>query len=144
MNLFLILAAIGMSAGVSAGLFGIGGGIIIVPALVHIAGFAPHRATGTSLAVLLPPVGVAAVIEYYRHGAVDLRAALIIAAFLVAGAWLGSIIATKLSGPALAFAFNVFLVLVGVYGAHTAFVRMTGPQPVPGAETGQHPDSAPK
>ena len=65
----LLLIGIGLAAGVLSGVFGIGGGVVIVPALIYLAGFRQHVATGTSLAVLLPPVGVAAVVEYYRHGA---------------------------------------------------------------------------
>lgn len=69
--------AIGLSSGVLAGIFGIGGGILIVPALMYVAGFSQKLAIGTSLAVLLPPIGIAAVLEYYRNGNVDFRAALI-------------------------------------------------------------------
>ena len=59
-----LFAVIGAFAGVPSGIFGIGGGIVIVPALIYLAGFRQHMATGTSLAVLLPPVGIAAVTEY--------------------------------------------------------------------------------
>ena len=70
------LILIGLSAGLLSGLFGIGGGVLIVPALMYGLGFSQKMATGTSLAILLPPVGIAAVLEYYRHGAVDIKAAL--------------------------------------------------------------------
>src|SRR5207237_9073586 len=68
------LIAIGISAGFLSGLFGIGGGVIVVPALIYAAGFTQHKATGTSLAILLPPVGLAATLEYYRNGNVGIRA----------------------------------------------------------------------
>ena len=64
---FLVLVAIGLCSGVLSGVFGIGRGVVIVHALIYLAGFRQHMATGTSLAIL-PPVGIAAVAEYYRHG----------------------------------------------------------------------------
>ncbi len=76
---WLVLIVIGLLGGFAAGLFGVGGGIVIVPALIYWAGFTQHKATGTSLAVLLPPIGLAAALEYYRHGNVDIRAAVILA-----------------------------------------------------------------
>jgi hypothetical protein len=63
--------AIGVVGGVMGGFFGVGGGIVIVPALIYMAGFSQHQATGTSLAVLLPPIGLGAAMEYYRHGNVN-------------------------------------------------------------------------
>ncbi len=110
-----LLAGIGLAAGVLSGVFGIGGGVVIVPALIYLAGFRQHVATGTSLAVLLPPVGIAAVAEYYRHGNVDLRAALVIAIALTAGGWVGAIIANRMAGPYLRLAFGLFVVTLGVY-----------------------------
>lgn len=109
----LLLMAIGLGAGALSGIFGIGGGVVIVPALICLAGFRQHMATGTSLAVLLPPVGIAAVVEYYRHGNVDLRAALVIAVMLTIGAWGGAVVANRLSGPVLRLAFGIFVVILG-------------------------------
>ena len=113
-NLF-ILIAIGLTAGVLSGIFGIGGGILIVPAFVYLLGFSPHKAIGTSLAVLLPPIGIAAVLEYYRHGNVDLPAALTVAVTALLGAWLGAVISNKLPGPVLRLAFGIFVVSMGFY-----------------------------
>jgi len=112
---FLLLLLIGLVAGILSGIFGIGGGIVIVPALIYLLGFSQHKATGTSLAVLLPPIGIAAVLEYYQHDNVDLSAALIIAAASILGAWLGSLFASRLSGPVLRLAFGVFVVAMGIY-----------------------------
>ena len=112
---FLLLLLIGLVAGILSGIFGIGGGIVIVPALIYLLGFSQHKATGTSLAVLLPPIGIAAVLEYYQHDNVDLSAALIIAAASILGAWLGSLFASRLSGPMLRLAFGVFVVAMGIY-----------------------------
>jgi uncharacterized membrane protein YfcA len=109
------LILIGAAAGVASGLFGIGGGVIIVPLMIYWAGFSQHRATGTSLAVLLPPVGLGAVFEYYRHDAVDVRAAAIIAAALFVGGFVGAVIANRISGPYLRLSFGVFIVVMGVY-----------------------------
>jgi uncharacterized membrane protein YfcA len=109
-----ILAAIGIAAGVLSGLFGIGGGVVIMPALIYFAGFDQHRATGTSLAILLPPIGLGAVLEYYRHGAVDLRAAMIVAAAVFLSAWVSSIVANRIPGSYLRLAFGMFVIIVGV------------------------------
>ena len=72
------LVIIRVVAGISSGFFGIGGGIVIVPALIYWIGYNQHRAVGTNLAVLLPPVGLAATLEFYCKGNVDIRAAMII------------------------------------------------------------------
>lgn len=114
MPAWLLFSLIGTVGGIAAGLFGIGGGIIIVPALVYLAGFSQQLATGTSLAVLLPPIGLAAAVEYYRHGNIDARAAILLAATMFVGAWLGAHFANRLAGPLLALAFGLFVCLVGL------------------------------
>lgn len=121
---FLTLLGIGLVAGFLSGIFGIGGGIIIVPALIYVLGFSQHKATGTSLAVLLPPIGLAAVLEYYHHDSVDLRAALLIALTSIVGAWGGAVVANKLSGPVLRLAFGIFIVFVGFYLIYGALKRL--------------------
>ena len=108
-----VLIGIGLVAGVLSGVFGIGGGVVIVPALIYLAGFRQHMATGTSLAILLPPVGIAAVLEYYRHGNVNLYAALVIAVTLAIGGWFGAVVANRLAGPYLRLAFGVFVMALG-------------------------------
>lgn len=113
--MFIGLIVIGLSAGLLLGLFGIGGGILIVPALVYLLGFTQKLATGTSLAILLPPVGIAAVWEYYRHGNVDLRAALIIAIMVLVGSWLGARVASQVDAKLLKTLFGIFLVILGGY-----------------------------
>ena len=109
------LALIGLSAGVLSGLFGIGGGILIVPALMYGLGFSQKLATGTSLAILLPPVGIAAVMEYYRQGAVDIKAAMIIAVMVVAGSWFGSKFSVGIDPVMMKLLFGIFLILLGGY-----------------------------
>jgi uncharacterized membrane protein YfcA len=110
-----LLLMIGLVSGTASGLFGIGGGVLIVPALLYWAGFSQHSAIGTSLAILLPPVGLAAVIEYYRHGNVDLKAAFIVAAAFFVGGWFGAVIANDVAGAHLRFVFGIFVVALGIY-----------------------------
>ena len=120
----VLLLGIGLAAGVLSGVFGIGGGVVIVPALIYLAGFTQHRATGTSLAVLLPPIGFAAMWEYYRHDNVNVRAAMIIAAAVFVGGWLGALVANRVSGPYLRLAFGVFVVVLGLSLIAGAFRRL--------------------
>ena len=124
MTAWLTFAIVGLVGGIAAGLFGIGGGIVIVPALVYWAGFSQHRATGTSLAVLLPPIGIAAALEYYRHGNVDGRAAIILAAGMFVGSWGGAYFANRLPGPQLRLIFGMFVCSLGVYLVYGACRRL--------------------
>jgi uncharacterized protein len=103
--------AIGLAAGILSGLFGIGGGIVIVPALLLVK-MRPETAIGTSLASLLLPVGALGAYRYYRAGFLDIRVALWIAAGLFVGAWLGANLALRLPTKELQRAFAVFLVFV--------------------------------
>lgn len=114
----LLLVVIGLFAGLAAGFFGIGGGVVIVPALTLLLGFGQHQAVGTSLAVLLPPVGAAAVYEYYKNGNVDLKAAVVIALTLFIGGWFGAKVANGLSDATLKISFGVFLICLGIYTVH--------------------------
>ena len=124
MGSWLIFVEIGILGGVASGLFGVGGGIVVVPALIYWAGFTQHKATGTSLAVLLPPIGLAATVEYYRHGNVDIPAAAILAVTMFLGAWVGAAIANKMEGPHLRLAFGVFILGLGVYLIYGACKRL--------------------
>jgi uncharacterized membrane protein YfcA len=120
----ILFVLIGLVAGLLSGVFGIGGGVVIVPALIYLAGFTQHRATGTSLAVLLPPIGLAAMWEYYRHDNVSVSAAMIIAAAVFAGGWFGAIVANRVSGPYLRLAFGIFVVILGISLIIGAFRRL--------------------
>jgi uncharacterized membrane protein YfcA len=106
---------IGILAGGLSGIFGIGGGILVVPALVYIAGFSQLAATGTSLAVLLPPIGLAAALEYYRKGYVNIPAAITIASALMLSSWVSAKFTVKLNPTTVKIAFGVFLVVIGMY-----------------------------
>lgn len=115
MQSVLLFSLIGLTAGIIAGMFGIGGGLIIIPALVYIAGFSQFAATGTSLAVLLPPIGILATIEYYRRGHVNMKAALIMAVCLMLGSWLSARMTRKFNELYLRLAFGMFLSGIGLW-----------------------------
>jgi hypothetical protein len=104
--------AIGICAGLLSGLFGIGGGIVIVPALMLIMKMKPETATGTSLAALLLPVGALGAWHYYRNGFVEVRGAMWIALGILVGAWLGATLALRIPTRDLQRAFAVFLCFV--------------------------------
>ena len=106
--------AVGLAAGALSGLIGIGGGIIIIPALVFFFGFEQHRAAGTTLGLMIPPIGIFAVMEYYRKGFVDVRAAALICLGFLLGGMLGARFATSLSSATMQRAFGVLLLGVGV------------------------------
>ncbi|HWR34901.1 MAG TPA: TSUP family transporter [Clostridia bacterium] len=106
--------AIGSAAGILAGMVGVGGGIIIVPALVYFFGMDQKMAQGTSLAVLLPPTGLLAFMQYYRAGNVDLKVASLIVVGLLLGGWFGGGWAQQLSGPVLRKGFAVMMMLAAV------------------------------
>src|SRR5215213_5680739 len=110
----LIFLAIGLAAGLLSGLFGIGGGILIVPALLIVGRMSPLTATGTSLGALLLPVGALGAWEYYRKGQLDLRIALLLAVGLFFGAFFGAKVAQMLTAVQLKRAFAVFLVLIAI------------------------------
>lgn len=86
----VILLLIGIFAGILSGLIGVGGGIIIVPALVYFLGVSQHTAQGTSLALMLPPIGILAAMNYYKAGALNIKYAAVIAVAFVIGGYLGS------------------------------------------------------
>ncbi len=111
MNNFVFLA-IGLVAGVMAGMFGIGGGIIIVPALMLLAKFPPHTATGTSLAIFLLPVGLLGAYAYYKEGNVRVVPALLIALGGFCCSYFGARISQQLSPIVLKRAFSLLLVAV--------------------------------
>ena len=110
----LLFLVIGLGAGVLSGLFGIGGGIVIVPALLWFAKFQPQTATGTSLGALLLPVGALGAWQSWKSGSLEPRASLLIAAGLFVGAFFGARVALALPAPTLRKVFAAFLVLVAV------------------------------
>jgi uncharacterized membrane protein YfcA len=110
----LVLVLIGVLAGLLSGFVGVGGGILIVPALMWGLGFTQHQATGTSLAVLLLPVGILAVINYQKSGNLDWRAALIIGATFVVGAYFGSKMSLALPAATVRKVFGGVMILAAI------------------------------
>lgn len=107
--LYIILGA---AAGVLSGLIGIGGGIVVVPALVFLFGMTQHQAQGTTLAMMVPPIGILAAWTYYNQGHVDIKIAALLCLGFVFGGLLGAKVATALSNIALQRIFGVALLLV--------------------------------
>lgn len=105
--------ALGLAAGVLSGLIGIGGGVMIVPALVFLFHFSQHRAEGTTLALMIPPIGILAVMPYYRAGHVDVPAAALICLGFVFGGWAGGHWANAMSTTTLQRVFGVTLLVLG-------------------------------
>jgi uncharacterized membrane protein YfcA len=110
----MILVLVGLAAGILSGLVGVGGGIIIVPALVFFLGFSQHEAQGTSLGLLLLPVGILAVMNYYNKGHIDVRIVLIMSAAFVAGGFLGSKMALIIPQEMLKKIFAIVLLYTAV------------------------------
>jgi uncharacterized membrane protein YfcA len=111
---FLGSFSLGAFAGVLSGLVGIGGGVIIVPALVYFFGMDQKTAQGTSLAVLLPPTGLLAFIQYYRAGHVDVKVGALIVIGLLLGGWFGGQFAQQLPQMTLRKLFAVLLLITAV------------------------------
>ena len=110
----MLFLAIGFAAGIFSGLFGIGGGVVIVPALVLLAHFPQKQATGTSLASLLLPVGALGAWVYWKDGNVDLKAAGFIALGLALGVFFGAKLVQHIDAGVLRRMFAVFLAAVAV------------------------------
>ena len=114
MQTLIILIIIGLVAGMLGGMVGVGGGIVIVPALVFFLGFSQKMAQGTSLGILLLPVGLLGVWQFYKEGFVDLRVVFIISAGFFAGSYLGSKLALSLSQETVKKAFAILLIVVAL------------------------------
>ncbi len=113
--MILLLIAIGVGAGVLSGIFGIGGGIVIVPALIYLAKLTPQQAAGTSLAALVLPLGAAiGAATYYRAGHLQPKDALFIAVGMAVGAYFGAQIATNVDAVVLRRMFAVLMVGMAV------------------------------
>jgi uncharacterized protein len=112
MSMILILIVIGIITGVMAGMLGIGGAVIMIPALVYLLGISQQAAQGTSLAVMLPPIGIIAAYNYYKAGQVNFRFAIILALFFIVGSYFGSKLALNIPQAALKKIFGVLLLLV--------------------------------
>ncbi len=110
----LLYVALGLLSGILSGIFGIGGGIILIPALVLVFGLTQLQAQGTTLAVMIPPVGLLAAMQYYRNGHVKLAIAGFICVGFFIGGLLGANLAQNLSDPLLKKMFGIFLFLISL------------------------------
>lgn len=112
MSMILILIVIGIITGVMAGMLGIGGAVIMIPALVYLLGISQQMAQGTSLAVMLPPIGIIAAYNYYKEGQANIKFAIILAVFFVVGSYFGSKLALNMPQALLKKIFGVLLLIV--------------------------------
>jgi len=110
----ILFIVIGSIAGILSGIFGIGGGVIIVPALIYLCGFSQLKAQGTSLAILLPPVGILAFIDYYKEGHVNLQAGILICIFLVICSVFGAKISHSIPISVLKKSFGILMILISL------------------------------
>jgi uncharacterized protein len=110
----LILILIGLVTGAVGGMLGIGGALILIPALIYFVGFSQHEAIGTSLAVMLPPIGLFAAYNYYKAGQVNIKYALIIAAAFMIGSYFTSRLALKMPENLIRKIFSVFIILIAI------------------------------
>jgi uncharacterized membrane protein YfcA len=109
-----VMALIGLAGGVLSGLFGIGGGVVIVPLLILVLGFTAQQAAGTSLAALLLPVGLFGAIQYWQAGQVNILNAALLALGLLIGAFIGARLGLSLPSEVIQRGFGVLLVVVGI------------------------------
>lgn len=108
----LIIILVGIAAGMLSGLVGVGGGIIIVPALVYFIGFSQKTAQGTSLGLIMLPVGILGVLQYYKQGHVDYRVVGILAVGFLAGSFFGSKMALTISQETLKKVFAILMIII--------------------------------
>jgi uncharacterized protein len=108
-EVIITLCLIGLAAGMLSGLVGVGGGIVIVPALMFFLGFSQLQAQGTSLGLLLLPIGIFAVLNYYNKGHIDVKVVLVMAVAFLLGGWIGSKIALNISQDLLRKIFAIVL-----------------------------------
>jgi uncharacterized membrane protein YfcA len=110
----IVLILLGLLSGLLSGVFGIGGAIIVIPALIFIVGLSQHEAQGTSLAFMLPPVGILATWNYWKAGYVNWKIALVLSVTFVIGAYLGSHFSLHINDRILRRLFGVLMILVAV------------------------------
>ncbi len=110
----LIIIMVGIAAGILGGLVGVGGGIIIVPALVYFIGFSQKTAQGTSLGLIMLPVGILGVLQYYKQGHVDFKVVGILAVGFLIGSFFGSKVALSLPQETVKKIFAVLMILIAI------------------------------
>ncbi|MCX8472218.1 MAG: sulfite exporter TauE/SafE family protein [Sediminibacterium sp.] len=110
----ILITIIGIVGGISAGLFGLGGGVIIIPFLVYVMGVDQLTAQGTTLAMMLPPIGLVAAYSYYKQGHVRIDYAIMLAIFFIIGSYFGAKLSFMISLSTLKKIFGIFIVLMGL------------------------------
>lgn len=113
MNTIFFLVGIGLLAGFLSGILGIGGGVVMVPLLL-LVGFTQHQAQGTSLAAMIPPVTLLAVLQYHKGGHVDWKMAFVISATFIIGGLFGSKLAVSFNEQLLKRIFGVLMLLIAL------------------------------
>lgn len=106
---------LGVVAGVMSGLFGIGGGLVMVPVLIYVYGFSQHQAQGTTLAIMIPPIGLLAAWVYYKQGYINIPIALLVCAGFIIGGYLGAKYASGLNTDIMRKMFGLFLLTVSLH-----------------------------
>ena len=110
----IVLILIGIAGGVLSGMFGVGGGVIIVPAFVFFLGMSQHEAQGTSLGLMLFPIGILAAYNYHKTGNIDIKAGLIVAATFVIGGFIGSKISLGLDQALIKRLFGFLMLIISL------------------------------
>lgn len=110
----LIIITVGIAAGILSGLVGVGGGLVIVPSLVYFIGFSQKTAQGTSLGLIMLPVGILGVLQYYKQGHVDFRVVGILALGFILGSFFGSKVALSLSQETVKKIFACLMILIAI------------------------------
>src|SRR5215475_2210687 len=134
--MIIVILLLGLGAGVLVGLLGIGGGVLLVPAMVYLLHLDQHAAQGTSLFVLLPPIGLGALLEYRKKGDVDFRAGILCALGMLIGGYLGGRIAVPMSSDHLKQLFGAFLMFSALLLWSKASKKAVSTQPTVSTEGG--------
>ena len=114
LHVIIVLLVIGLAAGILGGLIGVGGGIIIVPSLIYFLGFSQKEASGTSLGILLLPVGILGVLQFYKAGYVDMRTVWLVSFGFLVGSYFGSKIALRFSQETVRKIFAIVMILIAL------------------------------
>ena len=111
----IYLLILGLIAGSFSGLIGLGGGVILVPALVLLFGFSQHAAQGTTLALMVPPIGILAAYSYYKSGHVDIGVAALVCIGFFIGGYFGAKLAVYMPKEMLQKVFSITIIILGIY-----------------------------
>lgn len=121
----LLLVLIGLFAGAMSGFVGIGGGVVMVPALVYIMGLGQFEAQGTSLILMLPPIGILAVMNYYRAGELNIGYGIVIAIAFIIGGYFGSKIALSMNENIVKIIFGILMLYISFRMIYGSYIDLT-------------------